>query len=65
MLIFKGGAAIAIVSAEDLVALGLAESVRVRLKEKFPLAAGVPEMMPVAEDIDSPEGRVPDVMLQL
>jgi hypothetical protein len=64
-LIFSGGAATVIVSAEDRVTLGFSESARVSLKEKFPLAAGVPEMMPVAEDNETPEGRLPEVTLHV
>jgi hypothetical protein len=62
---FNGGAATAIVAVEDLVCLGLAASVKVRLKEKLPLTLGVPEMMPVAGDSEIPEGRLPAVMLHV
>jgi hypothetical protein len=63
--IFRGGATTAIVAVEDLVWLGSLESVRVRLKEKFPVTAGVPEMMPVVGDSETPEGRLPAVTLQV
>jgi hypothetical protein len=62
--IFIGGAATEIVKAEDLLRLGLLASVSVRLKEKFPLAAGVPVMIPVEEDSETPEGRLPAEMCQ-
>jgi hypothetical protein len=54
--IFRGGAATAMVRAEDLTWVGLLESLAARLMEKFPLTVGVPEIMPVVGASDTPEG---------
>jgi hypothetical protein len=62
-LILRAGAATEIVAVEERV-VSLA-SVNDRLKEKLPLILGVPEMMPVAGDSETPEGRFPAVILQV
>src|ERR1035438_3967298 len=53
------------VRAEDFFRVGLLESLTVTSKEKFPPTLGVPVMMPVDAASDSPEGRLPEVMLHL
>ena len=53
------------VTVDDLVWLGLLESARARLTEKFPLVVGVPERMPVEGARETPEGSCPPAMLQL
>jgi hypothetical protein len=44
------------VRAEDLTWAGLLESLKERLMEKLPLTVGMPEIMPVVEASDIPEG---------
>jgi len=55
-----GAAAIEIVIADDFVWRGFPSSLRVMPKEKFPLAVGVPEIMPLDGTRDSPPGNAPD-----
>ena len=52
----RGGAATAMVRAEDFTSEGLLESLAAILTEKFPLTFGVPEIMPVVGASDTPEG---------
>jgi hypothetical protein len=54
--ILRGGTATAMVTVDDLLWLGLLESARAKLMEKFPLAVGVPERMPVEGARETPEG---------
>jgi hypothetical protein len=61
------GFAAATVNTKGVVAdcWGEPLSLTVTFKGKEPLAAGVPEMMPVVAERVSPDGKLPELMLQV
>jgi hypothetical protein len=61
------GSVAAIVNAKATAAVCCGEplSLTLTLKANVPLAAGVPEMTPVEEERVSPDGKLPEAMLQV
>jgi hypothetical protein len=51
-----------ILIADDVVCIGLLLSLTVTVKVNFPLAVGVPEIIPLLPASFSPVGKLPEVM---
>ena len=61
----SGVAVTAIVIGADLACAGEPASVTVAVKVDVPLAVGMPEMMPVAAEMERPAGRLPETIDQV